>query len=427
MTERTFVKTPYSGYHARTVFKEDEELTHVAPGTPGGEYLRRFWQPVCFSADLKDRPRRIRILGEDLVAFRDRSSQVGILQLYCSHRGASLEFGVISEKGLRCCYHGWLYSTDGKIIETPGEPSHSVLDYGLHHGAYPTREYKGIVFTYMGPPDKIPSFPIFDTCEIPGYRYDLTSWVWPCNWVQMRENAMDPAHTYFLHTIISGAQFTQEFGAIPQLEFYETPHGMVYVATRRINDLIWIRICEVIQPNIHQLPSNWNDVTKERIRIRPFLFDWAVPIDDTHTMVIGFYVQPEGSQVDGRKFLEEVPGQSPNRGYFERQSQPGDYEAQVLGRPIAVHALEYLTSNDRGVVMFRRQLRHQIRANKAGDESKLRIARGTGVIPTYAQDTILRILPASGGTEADRKLMIETGKRVLDGFYKEQTLGIVNG
>lgn len=427
MTERTFLTTPYSAYQTRAVPKEDEELTHVGPGTPGGEYLRRFWQPVCSSADLKDRPHRIRILGEDLVAFRDHSGQVGILQLYCSHRGASLEFGVISEKGLRCCYHGWLYGTNGKILETPSEPSHSVLDYGLHHGAYPIREYKGIVFAYMGPPDNVPCFPIFDTCEIPGYHYNLTSWVWPCNWVQIRENAMDPAHTYFLHTIISGAQFTEEFGAIPQLDFYETPHGMVYVATRRIKDLIWVRICEVIQPNIHQLPSNWNDVTKEQTKIRPFLFDWAVPLDDTHTMVIGFYVQPDDSEVEGRQFLEEVPGQLPNRAYFERQSQPGDYEAQVLGRPIAVHALEYLTSNDRGVVMFRRQLRQQIRAIKAGDEQKLRIPRSAGIIPTYAQDTILNIPPVNGGPEADRQLMIEVGKKVLDGFYPEQMRATADG
>lgn len=421
MSDRVFITAPYSAYLNRADAKEDEELTHVGPGTPGGEYLRRFWQPVGFTADLRGRPRRIRILGEDLVLFRDGSGRYGVLQLYCSHRGASLEFGVISEKGLRCCYHGWLYDVDGKILETPAAPPDAVLNHGLHHGAYPTHEYRGILFVYMGPPGTVPEFPVFDTCELPGYRYELTSWVWPCNWVQIRENAMDPAHTYFLHTIVSGAQFSQEFGEIPEHDFHETPYGMVYVATRRIEDLIWTRICEVVLPNIHQLPSNWNEATEEQIRIPPFLFDWAVPIDDTHTMIIGFYVHPEHSTVDARKLLEEVPGQMPNRPYLERQRQPGDYEAQVLGRPISVHSKEYLIPNDRGVVMFRKLLRQQIRALKSGDEKRLKLKRPTDLIPTYAQDTIVRTAAAGGDPEDDRRLLVDTGRKVLAGQYEDKT------
>ena len=119
--------TPYSAYNYRDVPKEDEELTHVGPGTLGGEYLRRFWQPISHSSELKDLPRRIRILGEDLVLFRDQSGRIGLLQLHCSHRGVSLEFGLLSERGIRCCYHGWLYDVDGRILETPGEPAGSTL------------------------------------------------------------------------------------------------------------------------------------------------------------------------------------------------------------------------------------------------------------------------------------------------------------
>ena len=161
-TRAPFLKTRYGGYFHREVPDEDAELTHVGPGTPGGEYLRRFWQPVCFSDELGELPYRLRILGEDLVAFRDRSGAVGLLELHCPHRGTSLEFGLVGEKGIRCCYHGWLFGADGAILETPGEPADSTLKDRLFHGAYPVHEYSGIVFAYMGPPDT--------TAALPGLR-----------------------------------------------------------------------------------------------------------------------------------------------------------------------------------------------------------------------------------------------------------------
>src|SRR5215831_18489773 len=103
-----FLNQPYSAYHHRAVPEDDTELTRVGPDTPCGEYLRRFWHPVAFSDELKDLPRAIRILGEDLVIFRDFRGQVGLLEAHCPHRGTSLEFGLVSERGIRCCYHGWL-------------------------------------------------------------------------------------------------------------------------------------------------------------------------------------------------------------------------------------------------------------------------------------------------------------------------------
>ena len=126
MSERApFLNTAYSAYHHRERPAEDEELSRVGPGTPCGEYLRRFWQPVVLSEHLGDLPKRLRILGEDLVAFRDKSGAVGLLELHCPHRGTSLEFGLVGEKGIRCCYHGWLFDVDGTILETPGEPADS--------------------------------------------------------------------------------------------------------------------------------------------------------------------------------------------------------------------------------------------------------------------------------------------------------------
>jgi len=140
-TSRPFLNAPYGAYLAREEPPPDDELVRVGPGTPCGEYLRRFWQPVAFARDLTDVPLRIRIMSEDLVVFRDKAGRVGLLQLHCAHRGTSLEYGLISDRGIRCCYHGWVYDVDGTILETPGEPASSTLKDRLCQGAYPVHEY----------------------------------------------------------------------------------------------------------------------------------------------------------------------------------------------------------------------------------------------------------------------------------------------
>ena len=179
--KKYFLKTRYGAYHDRLaprggqapgarLPKEDAELTHVGPGTPCGEYLRRFWQPVALSKDVQDRPKAVKILDEELAVFRDRSGQCGCLELHCSHRGTSLEFGVPQERGIRCCYHGWLFDVDGTILDTPTEAAGSRLKERLFHPAYPTHEHNGLIFLYMGPPEKKPAFPIFDTYDVPGYH-----------------------------------------------------------------------------------------------------------------------------------------------------------------------------------------------------------------------------------------------------------------
>jgi phenylpropionate dioxygenase-like ring-hydroxylating dioxygenase large terminal subunit len=169
-TRAPFLKARYSGYHHRHVPREDTELTHVGPETPCGEYMRRFWQPICYTDDINDLPVAIKILGEELVVFRDGSGAIGLLERHCPHRGTSLEFGLVGAKGIRCCYHGWLFDVDGTILETPGEPASSTIKHKLCHGAYPVHEAHGIVFAYMGPPDRMPAFPTYDSFNRPGYR-----------------------------------------------------------------------------------------------------------------------------------------------------------------------------------------------------------------------------------------------------------------
>jgi nitrite reductase/ring-hydroxylating ferredoxin subunit len=425
ITRASFLKTRYGGYLHRDVPDEDTELTHVGPHTPCGEYLRRFWQPICFSDELRDLPHRIKILGEELVVFRDRSGAVGLLELHCPHRGASLEYGQIDTKGIRCCYHGWLFAADGAILETPGEPAESTLKDRLCHGAYPVREHHGIVFAYMGPPDQQPPFPVYDSFVRPGYRViPGQKYVWPCNWLQIMENAMDPAHTAFLHTIISGAAFTNEFGVLPELDFLETPLGMMYIATRRVGDNVWARMVEAVLPNLQQVGPVWEDGHREHAFSGPMMSRWIVPLDDTNTMLIELRHVSETDSVTPAWLADRtimIPGQLPAESYEAGQRQPGDYEAQVSQRPVAIHGLEHLGATDRGVAMFRNQTRRGIRAVQTGHNPAGLCRTADSVIPTYCNDTVVR-LPPDEGSAADRQLMRKTGRQLADGYLKNPPL-----
>ncbi len=171
MTEKggsSFLTQAYGGYHASRSTGTEEDLVRVGHGTPCGEYLRRFWHPVCVADELGDRPLAIRILGEDMVAFRDGSGRVGLLDRRCCHRGASLEFGKVKDRGIQCCYHGWHFDVDGRLIEAPAEARGNSLEGRLHQGAYPVEERYGFILAYMGPPEAKPPLPLYDGLERPG-------------------------------------------------------------------------------------------------------------------------------------------------------------------------------------------------------------------------------------------------------------------
>jgi nitrite reductase/ring-hydroxylating ferredoxin subunit len=413
MAERVpFLHTAYRAYDHRARPEEDAELTHVGPGTPCGEYLRRFWQPVITLEELQDLPRRLRIMGEDLVAFRDKSGAVGLLELHCPHRGTSLEFGLIAEKGLRCCYHGWCFDVDGKILETPGEPPESTLKDRLYHGAYPVHEYCGLVFAYMGPPEPQPVFPILDTFDLPGYQLVARpGYIWPCNWLQVKENSMDPAHLAFLHTLPGSEGFTDDLAALGEWDYMETTAGMVYIDTRRQGDKVWVRVADFIPPNIHQFPPNADPLALRTGINRPTATRWAVPIDDTHTMQIGFNRAPEGREVRmGAGF-----GQDGNRPYEARQRIPGDYDAQMsIHGGIARHSLEHLASTDRGITMLRNMLRHGIRTVQDGTDFHPVNGQAGQVLTTYSQDRVIAGIPPAPTPEADRQLLREIGRKVVE-------------
>ena len=406
-----FLNAPYSAYHHRQWPAPDDELTRVGPGTPCGEYLRRFWQPVILAKELGELPRRLRILGEDLVAFRDGSGAIGLLEMHCPHRGTSLEFGLVGEKGIRCCYHGWLFDVDGTILETPGEPADSTLKDRLCHGAYPVREYAGLVFAYMGPPDKEPAFPMLDTYDLPGfYQIARAPTLWECNWLQVKENSMDPAHLAFLHTLPGSEGFTDDFKELGEWDWMETPVGMVYIDTRRQGDRVWVRVADFILPNIHQLPPNADPMALRNSINRPMATTWAVPLDDTHTMQIGYYRAPEGKETRrGSGF-----GQDASRSYEERQRVPGDYDAQVsIHGGIARHGLEHLAATDRGIIMMRNMIRRGIRAVKKGEELDAPTLRNGAAVPTYSHDRIVSGIAPAPTPEADRKLLREVARGVV--------------
>jgi nitrite reductase/ring-hydroxylating ferredoxin subunit len=434
-TQAQFIKEPFAAYHQRGTVPEDAFLTHVGPGTPCGEYLRRFWQPVAYSHELTDLPLRRRIMGEDLVLFRDGRGEVGLLELHCSHRGTSLEYGRIEERGIRCCYHGWLFDVDGKILDTPLEPAHSTLKDRFYHGAYPVREHTGAVWAYMGQPDKVPDLWALDLLNIPGYRLECGEVhgapnVKECNWLQIVDNFVDPQHEGWLHAEHSGVQFTTPDGTVVERltmlgesEFIETRTSIVTLEMRRLDDeTVWVRNIEYIWPNIAALGqmATWPPILangEDEQHSIPYLLLWAVPIDDVNMMEVSLVLTPEGEKNPRTK--DEAPALTFNasgRTYQEMQREPGDYEAQIGQGPIAIHAREHLATSDRGVAMMRRGIREAIEAVQEGKDPP-NVFRDGKLVPTYAGDTALRV-PKVADAAADAELLRQAGRDLIDRYVK---------
>ena len=394
----------FRGHEKQGVWKSayDPELTEVGPGTPSGEYLRRFWMPVAMTDQIGDLPYRIRILGEDLVLFREKKEgKLGLTHLHCCHRNMSLEFGIVEEGGIRCSYHGWKYGLDGTVLETPCEPPASQVKSKACLGAYPVIEYKGLAFAYMGPATAQPPFPVMDTFDEAGDEllpYLITS---PCNWLQVMENAWDPFHVVYLHTLAVRSQFIDAFAEMPMIEFHENASGEFYTNVRRVGDFVWIRVHDHMLPSFTQNGGHFPVPDRSRYFGRGGLTRWITPVDDTHTMVIAWRHFRDASFNDDPRGLTDKTqvgfgktdfyGQGPDRSYEQRQRDPGDYDAWVSQGPINIHARENLAFTDRGVAKVRRLLRNGVRALKEGTAPAQPTDIYKGVIPTYAGDTVLKI------------------------------------
>ncbi len=363
--------TEGSGYGRNAIVPaEDTTLTHVTFGTPMGELMRRYWHPVCMSSELTDLPRRLRILGEELVAYRDGSGRVGVLGAHCIHRGTSLEYGRIEENGIRCCYHGWLYNETGKCLDQPGEPDESRYKDEVRQPWYPAEEYKGLVFAYMGPLDKKPLLPLYDILEDEDaayltYRNYSRGEMAACNWLQLQENAADPVHTYILHGWNPGLfEFDEVMAVRPRFDYAHSDRHVSYVRTTDLDSgFRLIRISTIFVPTARSVPpTEVSGTDPERETERARMVGWWVPVDNENT--VGFHIE----RVEPGRKVFQPPHEAIVRPYEDTQRWPDDWEAQTGQRAIARHKLEHLASSDRGVVLFRRRLREAIAAVERGED-----------------------------------------------------------
>ena len=417
----------YQGYELDHRGGSDELLVRTARGTPCGEYLRRYWQPVALTSEVEDLPRLIRVLGEDLVLFRDGSGRYGLVHRQCPHRRASMEFGVCETRGIRCCYHGWLFDVDGSVLEIPGQPD--TLDEALVRqksrlGAYPVREYRGLIFAYLGPIAQMPEFPVYDTLEIENqvlvpYRADYR-----CNWLQVLDAILDPIHTSFLHSRVSRAQFSEGLGELGELLFHERENGFLGTNVRRVGDNVWFRVNELVLPNYTQAGAAFSaDGTRPIYYGRTAFARWVVPIDDENSTAFAWAIfgdradPPEYNTPEGPELIEQ--GELMQRSYSERQRFPGDAEAVEGMGVIADQKMEHLVPSDTGIMQYRKRLRKLCRALQQGDEPGNVTRQQGSPVPTYGGDTVL-CLPCKNGD--DRLRLRELGERFLQIQYDAEAL-----
>ena len=371
--------------------EENELLTRVGPGTPAGEMLRRYWHPIALINELKTRPLRRRILGEDLVLFRDDKGRLGLLKLRCSHRGTSLEFGHIEDGGLRCCYHGWLYDVEGKILEMPGEPADSTFWQRLRHPAYKVQELGGVVFAYLGP-EPASLLPRYDVLvREDGVRARRARTV-NCNFFQMIENSVDQNHLKWLHRTAKTP--TWEEGEINPQPF---EYGILNTYTRRVAGKRYAHINFFVLPTMNKTGNvEEGHPTEHQASSSGEVMRWRVPIDDAHTMhfTVEFGAIVNGKQVanimkdDSEAGLLEsqygVYKWDDTIGWFARGDQ--DRVAQESKGPIYDRSGEHLAFTDRGVILLRRLYRESIDAVQNGGDP-------IGVVRDPAKNKMIRLIP----------------------------------
>jgi len=352
---------------------ENDRLTRVGAGTPGGELLRRYWQPLCPSGEITvaNPKKRVRLLGEDLLVYRAESGEIACIAEHCAHRRASLFYGFIEPGGIRCCYHGWKYDKLGKCIVRPFE-NHARDDIRL--AAYPVQELGGLLFAYLGPdPAQAPLLPRWDVLvRDDGKRTIVVMPVHACNWLQIQENTVDSVHTYYLHGHMSAVHNLPTIG---QGRYFYRP----------IRSYDWA-VCEwgiektlvyggdqpemeirppLIFPNILRIPEG----PVEAMHFR-------VPIDDDHTRIIWVGLRPGadgGSEPPTFEYLGDKPftyGTEELQTFYGQDRIVWETQGAIFDR-----TRETLGDSDRGIVMFRDMLAEQIARVERGDEPTVAVVR----------------------------------------------------
>ena len=400
--------------------REDNEfLCRVGRGTPMGELLRQYWLPFLPSSELPapdGPPKKVRLLGEDLVAFRDTQGRVGLMGENCPHRGASLFFGRNEECGLRCVYHGWKFDVTGRCVDMPNEPVESLFKDKVRARAYPCRDVNGVVWTYMGPRNAAPPFPAFEVNTLPPEQvYPPLVMMEECNWVQALEGDIDSSHIDYVHAKLrpdSKQRGTFHRDKQPRLEVLPTDYGACYSARRRwdVDGLFWHRITQFIMPFFSMIAASDPNTVSARA--------W-VPLDDNYNLQIMMRGRLDRAITDQEREQTRNPFTAWG-GYLESTSDPrtrhytkanihNDYlvdrrlarEELMIGIPFLVNlqdramtetmgpiydrTQEHLGTTDAMVIYVRRRLIEAARA-----------LRDQGVAPANVDDgSMCRVRPAS--------------------------------
>ncbi len=393
---------------------DNEFLTRSGPGTPMGALLRRFWMPALLTEELPERdgpPKRIKILGEDLLAFRDSNGRVGIVEPRCPHRGAELYFGRNEQCGLRCVYHGWKFDVDGNCVDLPTSPPESGYKDKIRLLSYPVREWADMVWVYMGPREHMPELPQLEMGLLPAASRFVTKKWQDCNWVQSLEGAIDTSHFSFLHMVLTkdqeAARKAMARAAIadqstpddrirwvqndprPRFEVVGHDAGLVIGGARRTDgpDLYW-RIAQFLMPNPAYPPAAMPGET--------YHGQCWVPVDDTTCWIYTYSWQPErpftnaererfagGFNVHAEVDASYMPLRNLRNDYLiDRKAQKHDSYTGIVGvseqdaaiqdsqGPIQDRTKEHLGPTDVGIVEFRKLVMGAARALANGDAPK---------------------------------------------------------
>jgi phthalate 4,5-dioxygenase len=403
-------------------------LTRTGPGTPGGALLRRYWQPVALARDIGPQgdPVPIRIMGEDLVLFRDDQGRVGLLGIKCAHRCADLSYGRVEDGGLRCVYHGWLYDVSGRCLEQPAEIDGGRARDEVRQKAYPTHEAAGAIFAYMGP-GAPPEFPAYAPIVAPAPYRIAGRWHIDCNYLQGNEGNIDPVHTSYLHRYDSAkaetkaARSSQELfqtDIAPKLSIESTRFGLRIYSERKARDPAKkiLRVTNFLMPNASAIMGGEGNLGRGGYSVH-----WHVPIDDTSHWRFEFRFhskRPLDRETARRYDLEKLPGDYPKRSKANRylQDRQSMREGSYLGMgrvfpvhdvfvtesqgPIHAHADEHLAASDIAIVRARRQMLDAIREVEAGRDP-------VGVVRKAAENDFrdLLVLSEEVGANIDPKTL----------------------
>lgn len=371
--------------YGRPPATSDDDLVRVGPGTRGGELLRRYWQPFGHARDAGELPTHIKIFGECLVLYRDGNGKPGLLYPRCMHRGTDLIYGKVEADGIRCCYHGWKFDAEGHCLEIPTEKNDK-LRHRVRQPWYPIVEKHGLLWVYMGPPDKQPEFPTFsieqdlaaDETLVP-YRWDTgpngpshpkLAAQGDYNWFQMYDNWMDPFHVCVLHYSINGPQFSPNLGIIPDVRFEETNDGVISIQKRTLADgTLQQRLSQVIMPNMNATAGVTDD------DLGRANLSWTVAHDDTNYAIFGLARMKKDQPIQQARIpmLEDDWGPDHNKPFVEwslqdHQRWQTDYVAQKGQGDVTLHSEEHLMAGDKGTALSRRFFRQEAEKVARGED-----------------------------------------------------------